>query len=98
MVAYEFEPFRLEPATRRLLCNGEPLSLAPKAFDTLLVLVQHRDRVVEKSEALRLVWPDTVVARCRTRVALRRGRRRPPLPPPPRGGPPAGPPRPLSPP
>ena len=61
MVSFEFDPFRLEPATRRLLRNGEPLSLTPKAFDTLLVLVQNRERVVEKSEVMRLVWPDTVV-------------------------------------
>ncbi len=61
MVSFAFDPFRLEPATRRLLRNGEPLSLTPKAFDTLLVLVQNRERVVEKAEVLRLVWPDTVV-------------------------------------
>ena len=61
MLAFEFSPFRLEPATRRLLRGGDPLPLTPKSFDTLLVLVQNRDRVVEKSEVMRLVWPDTVV-------------------------------------
>jgi DNA-binding winged helix-turn-helix (wHTH) protein/Tol biopolymer transport system component len=61
LVSFAFDPFRLEPATRRLLRNGEPLPLTPKAFDTLLVLVQNRERVVEKSEVMRLVWPDTVV-------------------------------------
>ncbi len=61
MTAFEFSPFRLEPATRRLLRGGDPLPLTPKSFDTLLVLVQNRDRVVEKSEVMRLVWPDTVV-------------------------------------
>jgi DNA-binding winged helix-turn-helix (wHTH) protein/dipeptidyl aminopeptidase/acylaminoacyl peptidase len=58
---YEFGPFRLEPATRRLLREGEPLPLTPKAFDTLLLLVQNHERVVEKEEVLRRVWPDTVV-------------------------------------
>ena len=61
VLAFEFSPFRLEPATRRLLRGGDPLPLTPKSFDTLLVLVQNRDRVVEKSEVMRLVWPDTVV-------------------------------------
>src|SRR5258706_7867715 len=61
VTAFEFSPFRLEPATRRLLRGGDPLPLTPKSFDTLLVLVQNRDRVVEKSEVMRLVWPDTVV-------------------------------------
>jgi len=59
--SYEFGPFRLEPATRRLLRDGEPLPLTPKAFDTLLLLVQNRERVVEKEEVLRRVWPDAVV-------------------------------------
>jgi DNA-binding winged helix-turn-helix (wHTH) protein/Tol biopolymer transport system component len=58
---YAFGPFRLEPAKRRLLRDGEPLPLTPKAFDTLLLLVQNRERVMEKEEVLRLVWPDAVV-------------------------------------
>jgi DNA-binding winged helix-turn-helix (wHTH) protein len=61
LVAFEFSPFRLEPTTRRLLRGGDPLPLTPKSFDTLLVLVQNRDRVIDKSEVMRLVWPDTVV-------------------------------------
>src|SRR5713101_4823236 len=59
--SYLFGPFRLEPATRRLLREGEPLPLTPKAFDTLLLLVQNRERVVDKEEVLRRIWPDTVV-------------------------------------
>lgn len=61
VAAFEFGPFRLEPAKRRLLRAGEPLPLTPKAFDTLLLLVENRERVMEKDEVLRLVWPDTVV-------------------------------------
>jgi eukaryotic-like serine/threonine-protein kinase len=60
-LSYEFGPFRLEPATRRLLREGEPLPLTPKAFDTLLLLVQNHERVMEKEEVLRRIWPDTVV-------------------------------------
>jgi len=60
-LSYEFGPFRLEPATRRLLRAGEALPLTPKAFDTLLLLVQNNERVVEKEEVLRRVWPDAVV-------------------------------------
>lgn len=61
VIAFEFSPFRLEPATRRLLRGNDPLPLTPKSFDTLLALVQNRDHVVDKSEVMRLVWPDTVV-------------------------------------
>jgi hypothetical protein len=35
--------------------------LTAKAFDTLLVLVQHHSRVVEKEELLKLIWPDSIV-------------------------------------
>src|SRR5881396_3976769 len=58
---YEFGPYRLELATRRLLREGEPVSLTPKAFDTLLALIERRDRVVEKPELMKLVWPDSFV-------------------------------------
>ncbi len=59
--AYEFGPYRLERLTRRLLRNREPISLTPKAFDTLLALIERRDRVVDKAELMRLVWPDSFV-------------------------------------
>jgi TolB-like protein/DNA-binding winged helix-turn-helix (wHTH) protein/Tfp pilus assembly protein PilF len=59
--AYEFGPYRLEPLPRRLLRNGGPVALTPKAFDVLLALVQRRDRVVDKSELLKIVWPDSFV-------------------------------------
>jgi len=58
---YEFGPFRLEPAERRLLHEGKPVPLTPKAFQTLLVLVENQGRLVDKEELLRLVWPDTFV-------------------------------------
>jgi DNA-binding winged helix-turn-helix (wHTH) protein/Tol biopolymer transport system component len=58
---YEFPPFRLEPARRRLLRDAESIPLTPKAFDTLVLLVRHRDRVVDKEEALKALWPDAHV-------------------------------------
>jgi len=58
---YEFPPFRLELARRRLLRDVEPIQLTPKAFDTLVVLLRNRERVVEKDEALRMIWPDAHV-------------------------------------
>src|SRR5215472_11239655 len=58
---YEFGPFRLDPVKRRLLHNGEPLPLTPKAFDTLLALVQESGKTIEKDDLMRKVWPDAVV-------------------------------------
>lgn len=59
--AYTFGPFRLEPAKRLLLRDGVPVPLTPRAFDLLVAVVERRERVVDKEEALRLLWPDTVV-------------------------------------
>jgi eukaryotic-like serine/threonine-protein kinase len=58
---YEFPPFRLEPARRRLLRDTESVALTPKAFDTLLLLVRNRERVVDKEEAFKALWPDAHV-------------------------------------
>jgi eukaryotic-like serine/threonine-protein kinase len=58
---YEFGPFRLDPAKHVLLRGEEPVSLTPKAFETLLVLVENRDRVLLKDELMNRVWPESFV-------------------------------------
>src|SRR5262245_50084608 len=57
---YSFGPFRLEPAERRLLLNGEPMTLAPKVLDTLVVLLEADGRLVPKDALMQRLWPDTV--------------------------------------
>lgn len=44
-----------------LLANGNPLPLAPKVFDTLLILVDNSGRIVEKKDLMSRLWPDTFV-------------------------------------
>ena len=58
---YEFGPFRLEPAERRLLRAGQEVALPPKAFDVLMVLVSRAGRLVSKEELLDEVWRGTFV-------------------------------------
>jgi DNA-binding winged helix-turn-helix (wHTH) protein/tetratricopeptide (TPR) repeat protein len=58
---YEFGPFRLDIAERKLLRDGEGIPLQPKAFDLLHVLVEHHGHLLEKDELLKVVWPDTIV-------------------------------------
>jgi DNA-binding winged helix-turn-helix (wHTH) protein/Tfp pilus assembly protein PilF len=61
---YQFGPsgrFHLDTTERVLLADGKAVALAPKLFATLLVLITHRGRIVEKEELLRLIWPDTFV-------------------------------------
>lgn len=53
---YEFGSFLLDVKNHVLLRNGEPVALTPKAFDTLLVLVQNSERILEKKELLDKVW------------------------------------------
>ena len=59
--AYEFGEFLLDETERHLLRRGQPISLTPKAFDILLVLVRRGGHMVEKDEMLKEVWPDTFV-------------------------------------
>lgn len=58
---YEFGPFRLDLEERLLLREGKPVQLTPKAFDTLLTLLENSGKVLEKEEMMRQVWPDTFV-------------------------------------
>jgi DNA-binding winged helix-turn-helix (wHTH) protein/tetratricopeptide (TPR) repeat protein len=60
-ISYCFGPFRLDPHKRILFKDEEPVQLAPKALDLLLVLVANRDRVLVKDELMEKVWPDQIV-------------------------------------
>jgi DNA-binding winged helix-turn-helix (wHTH) protein/TolB-like protein/Tfp pilus assembly protein PilF len=59
--SYSFGPFELDPVQRLLLRRGKPVSLAPKAVETLLFLVENSGRLVDKEELMQRVWPDTFV-------------------------------------
>jgi Tol biopolymer transport system component/DNA-binding winged helix-turn-helix (wHTH) protein len=61
MPRYSFGPFELDPEARLLRREGEPVPIAGKALDTLVLLVQNRGRLVEKNELLSRVWPGSVV-------------------------------------
>jgi DNA-binding winged helix-turn-helix (wHTH) protein/TolB-like protein len=58
---FEFGPFRLDPAARELLRDGEPVRLTPRVFDTLTFLVEHRTRVLSKEELLASLWRGLIV-------------------------------------
>ena len=58
---YEFGRFAVDASNRLLLKDGEPVPLQPKAFDTLLLLVERRGEVLTKDELLRKLWPDSFV-------------------------------------
>ena len=58
---YEFEGFVLDPESRIVLRDGAVVRLTPKAFDTLLVLVERPSQLITKEQLLKEVWPDTYV-------------------------------------
>ena len=58
---YEFGPFRLDTAEQLLLRDGQAVALTPKAFETLVILIERRGHLVEKDELMEALWPETVV-------------------------------------
>lgn len=58
---YDFGSFRLDVAARALLREGEIIPLTPKIFETLLLLLQHRGKLVERALLIQAVWHDKYV-------------------------------------
>jgi Tol biopolymer transport system component/DNA-binding winged helix-turn-helix (wHTH) protein len=58
---YSFGHYSVDVAERQLLRAGECVSLPPKVFDTLLVLVENRGRILEKDLLMNKIWPDSFV-------------------------------------
>jgi TolB-like protein/DNA-binding winged helix-turn-helix (wHTH) protein len=58
---HRFDRIEVRPAERAVLIDGAPADLGSRAFDVLLELIRHRDRVMTKDELLEAVWPGLVV-------------------------------------
>src|SRR5262245_7945875 len=58
---YEFADFRLYPDERLLERGNLPVTLTPKCFDILQVLVERSGYLVDKEELMKAVWPDAIV-------------------------------------
>jgi TolB-like protein/DNA-binding winged helix-turn-helix (wHTH) protein len=59
---YAFEGFHLDAQRRTLSrADGDPIPLAPKVFDTLLYLVEHRSELLDKRTLLEAIWPHVIV-------------------------------------
>ena len=59
---YTFGPFRVDLASYQFWRDNERLAITPKAFDTLIVLMANRNRVVGKDELMGLLWPESFVS------------------------------------
>src|SRR4030095_11911617 len=59
--SYQFGPFRILADKRVLLRDGEVVSLSPKSFDVLLLLVEHPGEALDKERLMEELWPDSDV-------------------------------------
>jgi eukaryotic-like serine/threonine-protein kinase len=57
----QFGDFTLDVSERRLLRDGHPVALTPKAFDVLAALAARPGHLITKDELLKEVWPDSFV-------------------------------------
>src|SRR5262245_27797447 len=55
---YDFGPFRLDLEEKLLSYEGETLALAPKVFETLVLLIENKGRILKKDEMMKTLWPD----------------------------------------
>ena len=67
---YEFGPFRLAAAEHRLYRNGEVITLPPKEFDLLLLLVRNPGQVMNRESLIKALWPNTVVEEANLNVHI----------------------------
>lgn len=57
----KFSEFLLDTKEKVLLRQGKPVSITPKAFELLLVLLENHGHLVEKNELMKKVWADSFV-------------------------------------
>jgi Tol biopolymer transport system component/DNA-binding winged helix-turn-helix (wHTH) protein len=67
---YRFGRFRLLVDQRLLLCDDHPVALPPRAFDVLVVLVEHAGSLVTRNDLLSRVWAGAMVEEANLGVAV----------------------------
>jgi DNA-binding response OmpR family regulator len=56
IAALAFGNLRLDPASHQASCNGQPLSLKPRAFALLCFFMQHPNQVFSREQLLGQLW------------------------------------------
>jgi DNA-binding winged helix-turn-helix (wHTH) protein len=72
---YRFGAYEIDLPRIELRRAGETVPLQPKAWDLLVYLIRHRERVVTKDELLAALWPDVVVTEASLAKAVAAARR-----------------------
>ena len=68
--AISFGPFRLYPSQRLLVREDTPVQIGSRAFNTLLTLVRHAGKIVDKDDLMAQVWSDVNVVEGSVRVQI----------------------------
>src|SRR5436190_21936806 len=58
---YRFGQYTVDPQARILRRGDQLVSLSPKAFELLLLLVQSDGKILRKDELMQALWPDSFV-------------------------------------
>src|SRR5262245_49582345 len=58
---YKFGKFVFNPKEKTLFCDGKPIHLPAKEFDTLLLLVENNHKALSKEEMMGALWRDSFV-------------------------------------
>lgn len=59
--SYTVGTCEVRPDERRVMQDGKPAVVGARAFDLLICLIEHRDRMLSKAELMDMVWPGVVV-------------------------------------
>jgi TolB-like protein/tetratricopeptide (TPR) repeat protein len=60
-IGWAFGPFTLDETEGSLTREGEPIPLAPKAFEALLLLLNRTGQLATRTDLIAALWPDAYV-------------------------------------
>lgn len=72
---YKFGEFEFDAEEFALTRDGVGVSLTPKMFEVLQLLIERRGRIVSKDDLMNAVWPDSVVEESNLAVTIRQLRK-----------------------
>ncbi len=62
IAGYQFDGIIIDLENRQIWKDNKPVTLTPKYFDVLMLLVRHPGRLISKNEIFSSVWKDVIVS------------------------------------
>jgi len=69
-----FASCSLDPRSGELICQGEPIKVAPRVFALLHLLAENTDRVVSKDEIVQKIWDGLAISDAAISTAIKEAR------------------------